>query len=175
MSGLRRIGKGTTLPARFTATFEDDDDHTIELQIVVQEVELDGTRHLKPLCEGIRVIRNPARAPLTGTELRGLPVANLLEFACVQVAMPEVAPSTWGIGGPESESTAKAAAEDVRRSHRRRRVTDELLGDVATVYLAARGDHAAEEVAKEFFVSLSQAHRYVKQARLRGFLPEVAR
>lgn len=172
--GFRRIGKGTTLPARFTAVFEDDDDHTIELEVAVQEVKLDGTSHAKPVCEKVTVIRNPARPPLTGTELRALPIPKLLEFACTQVAMTPVGASAWSVGGPASEEAAEAASADVRRSHRRRRVTDELLGNVAAVYLEAE-EHAAERVAEAFFVSMSQAHRYVKQSRDRGFLPETGR
>lgn len=173
MGGFRRIGKHTSLPARFTATFEDDDDHTVELEIAVVEVKLDGTSHAKPVCEKVTVTRNPARPPLTGTELRAVPIPKLLEFACLRVASTPVGASAWSIGGPASEEAAEAASADVRRSHRRRRVTDELLGNVAAVYLEAEGDHAAEEVAKAFFVSLSQAHRYLKQARERGLLPEL--
>ncbi len=174
MGGLRRIGEHTSLPARFTATFEDDEDHTVELEVAVKEVKLDGTTQVKPVCEKVTVTRNPSLAPLTGTELRALQIAKLLEFACTQVAMTPVGASAWTIGGPDSKKAAEAANADVRRSHRRRRVTDELLGNVATVYLEA-DEHAAERVADAFFVSPSQAHRYIKQARERGFLPEVGR
>jgi len=172
MGGFRRIGEHTSLPAQFTATFEDAGDHTIELEVAVQEVKLDGTTQAKPVCEKVTVIRNPARPPLTGTELRALPISKLLEFACTQVAMTPVGASAWSLDGPTSEEAAEAAYADVTRSHRRRRVTDELLGNVATVYLEGAG-HGAERVAEAFHVSISQAHRYVKQAREKGFLPEV--
>lgn len=170
-SGLQRVGKRTVLPSEFVARFEFPDDHTVELDIAVQEVQRDGTAHTVPACNGIRIERNPSLPPLTGTELRRVPVGSWVEFACQQAAMRPVdgQPGAWA--PVDTDDEADAALEEIRDRTKRRRVTDELLQNVATHY-EHNGD-SAQAVADAFHVSLSQAHRYLKQARAKGLLQEV--
>ena len=167
-----RVGS-TVLPGEFTARWEFPDDHSIELDIRAGAVDVDGTSVVRPVCQAIRVERNPARPPLNGSELRRLPLKNWIEFACVEAAMrpnPGVAGSWVPVG--DDPARRQGALDDVQDSRRRRRITDELLETVATVFEEDGG--GAEAVRKKMNVSKAQAYRYVRLARERGLLPEAS-
>jgi hypothetical protein len=165
----RRLGN-TMLPREFTARWESPDDHTIEIVIRVQPVDVGGTKAERCVCESVRLDRNPARPPLDGLELRRLKLKEKIETACVAVAMREEPPGSGGWGPVGTQDEAAAALSDVRQSQRRRRITDELLRQVAAVFDEADGD--MEQVRQKMFVSKAQAYRYVREARKRGHLPE---
>lgn len=158
--GLQRVGEHTALPEAFTARWEHETDHTVEMDVKV----IGG----QPVCDAIRVQRNPARPPLSGAELRRLPVANWLAFACQQAALR--APGGGLLVPITTEAEAAEAADEIGRRLKRRRVTDELLREVASVYNSS--DDAPEAVKDTFYVSLSQAFRYIKKAREAGFITE---
>lgn len=165
--GFEKIGAHTALPRSFTARLEFPEDHTVELDITVQEVDVDGTIEGRPVCEAIRVERNPSRPPLSGGELRRMPVNNWVDFACAQAALRHAGP---GLLEPiMSEDQLRDAVTDVQSTRRRRRITPALLRDVATVYLEAGSDVGA--VRDKFHVSQAQAFRYVRLARERKLLP----
>lgn len=170
LGNMKRLGD-TVLPGDFTARWEFPDDHTVELDIRTHPVDVDGTSVVRPVCEAIRVQRNPAKPPLNGSEIRRLPLKNWIEYACVEAAMRPVsnASGAWEPIGDEAER--QAALDDIRDSRRRRRITDELLETVAAVYDEEGGE--AEMVAKKVHVSKAQAYRYIRLARDRGFLPPV--
>lgn len=169
-NGLSRIGASTVLPSVFTARLEFPDDHTVELDISIEKVERDGRPHELPVCDAIRVERNPSRPPLTGDELRRFPLAHWVEFSCTQAAMrSETSDGVTTMTPITTDADAEAAEAAVRGTRRRRRITDELLRDVATVYLHAGED--AGVVSDRFHVSQAQAFRYVRMARERGLLP----
>ena len=159
----QRIGPTTALPGRFTARWEYDEDHTVEMDITVS----DGL----PACEAIRIERNPSRAPLSGEELRRIPVANWVEFACQEVGM-----KVTGIGGGDSQLTplraddTKGATEISSAVARRRHVDDAYLRDAVVTWREQNRDPRA--AAKSLNVSVSQLHRYLKKARESGFAPE---
>lgn len=150
----------THLPTAFTARFEYELDHTVELDVRVK----DGL----PTCEAVRVERNAACPPLSGRELRRLPVANMVEFACAQAGVVLHAPGS--MSPPTSDAEFDEVAEDVAVAVRRRRVDDGLLRDVAAAYVEHGRD--VQSLREVFHVSLSQAHRYLKAARERGFITE---
>lgn len=68
----------------------------------------------------------------------------------------------------DSIEDAQAAVNQIKGRTRRRRITNELLQDVANTYLASGGD--IEAVARAHHVSVSQAFRYRKAAIERGLL-----
>ena len=159
---LERVGRHTSLPGAFTARWEFDEDHTVEMDVVATGGQ--------PVCDAIRVLRNPARPPLSGTELRRIPVGTWLTFACAQAALRIEGD---GVVAPvATDDQADVAAHEIERRVKRRRVTEDLLRDVAATYVAAEGD--AQVVAETFYVSLSQAFRYIKKAREAGLIPEEA-
>ncbi len=155
-----RIGKAA-LPSPFTARFEFEDDHTVELDIAV-EAET-------PICEAIRIERNPARPSLTGAELRRLPLRSWVTMATAQAAQT---PSTEhkGASSPASEEDTKQLWGQVEQRVRRRTITDDFLREIAAAYRLHRDHNPRDAVADQFTVSLSTAARYVKLARERGFL-----
>ena len=156
----QRIGNAV-LASPFTARFEFEDDHTVELDISV-EAET-------PVCEAIRIQRNPARPSLTGAELRRLPLRDWVSMATAQAAQT---PSTEQEGGwsPADDQEAKKLRGEVEQRVARRTMTDHFLGEVADTYRSHLDTHPRDAVADKFTVSLSTAARYVKLARDRGLL-----
>jgi hypothetical protein len=157
---LTRIGEATALPPRFTARWEHPEDHTVELDITV----VNG----RPSCEAVRVIRNPGKPQLSGAELRRLPVENWVTFACAQAFVRQNEDGSWS--APQTEEAELAGIADVERAVKRRWVNDDLLRQVAQVY-EANGERA-DAVREAFNVSTSQAFRYIKTAREKGFIPQ---
>lgn len=157
-----RIGKAA-LPSPFTARFEFEDDHTVELDIAV-EAET-------PICEAIRIVRNPARPSLTGAELRRLPLRSWVTMATTQAAQTPSGEHK-GAWSPASEEDTKQLWGQVEQRVSRRTITDAFLREVAKDYRVALDNDTPprDAVAKKFTVSLSTAARYVKLARERGFL-----
>jgi hypothetical protein len=161
------IGHGVDIPERFIARFIVKGDHTVEMEIGVEE----GA----PVCNVVKVIRHPGRPSLTGHELRRFPLGDWVTYAC----------SRFGVGNQGGIATtgAKWQSEQyrsdiervVRRSRRRNRVRDDFLRDVARVY-RANADSAPVDAVRDAFgpIAYSTAARYVKLARDRGFLPQTS-
>jgi len=152
------------LPGPFTAVFEFPEDHRVELDIVVKEES--------PTCEAIRVQRNPARPPLSGAELRRLPIHNWVTMATAQAALTPSKESR-GAWSPPSEEEARQLWGQVEERVSRRTMTDDHLREVATEYREAlkhdeRGPR--EAIGDKYRVAPSTAARYIKLARDRGFL-----
>lgn len=165
--GWADIGHGVMLPERFTARFTVADDHTVEMDIATN----DGA----PVCDAIRVQRHPARPSLTGHELRRLPLADWVAFACSMVGVGNQGEVRTTSAEWQSEAYRADLEGVVRRSRRRNTVTDDFLRDVARVY-RANADAAPIEAIREAWPSAhSTAARWVKLARDRGFLPPTTR
>lgn len=156
------LGNNVALPTPFTARFEDDDQHPIELGIDVEN----GT----PVCTSIHIKRNPKLGPLTGSEVSKLPVVRWVEVACLHASMraDREPGGALAMSPLDSIEDAQAAVNQIKGRTRRRRITNELLQDVANTYLASGGD--IEAVARAHHVSVSQAFRYRKAAIERGLL-----
>jgi hypothetical protein len=154
------------VPAALTATFEFEQDHTFALELAMREGH--------PVCERVEVARNPARGPLTGDELRRIPLANWIEFAYTGSAMIRThLEGTVGTWEPiESEEEVERVADLLTRSRRRNAITDTFLRDVAKVYREHEGAAPTAAVKEAFLVSHSTAARYVRLARERGHLPK---
>ncbi len=160
------IGPATALPREFTASFTFPKDHTFEMDIAVE--------HTTPVCNQLRVIRNPERGPLTGTELRRVPLASWLELVCREAALRVEEASPGGVAMSPASAEEQVAAARASRRHRNA-MTDELLREVANAHQSRDPETDArspvEVVRDAFHVSPSTAHRYVSLARKRGFLP----
>lgn len=166
-TGFERVGDAV-LPRRFTARFEFPEDHDVELEIGVEG----GT----PVCESIRIVRNPGRPSLTGAEMKRLPLANWIAMAATGVAMTRTEDAfPPGVTGwePASEGDQEHIFADVEKRQRRRVIDDSLLRDVARVYRANVDTGAPTDAVREqFHVAGSTAARYVKLARQAGHLGE---
>lgn len=151
------------IPSPFTARFEFPDDHAAELDIAIQ----DGS----PVCDAIRIERNPKKPSLSGNELRRMPLRDWVNFAVGHVAlMPRE-------GEPGVATLTSATAEEVRaitraadRAPRRRKITDDHLREVARFYRNNVDDNPRDAVMETFGVKAAMASRYIKLARERGFL-----
>ena len=156
----QRIGNAV-IASPFTARIEDEGDHTVELDIAI-EAET-------PVCEAIRVQRNPARPSLTGAELRRLPLRDWVAMATAQAAQTPAAEheGAWSTADEEETKTLRG---EIEQRVARRTMTDEFLRDVARVYRSNLENHPRDAVADQFTVALSTAARYVKLARDRGLL-----
>ncbi len=158
----KRLGEAR-IPSPFTVRFEFPKDHAVEIDIAIES----GA----PMCNAIRIERNPKRPSLTGTELRRLPLRDLVNAAVGQVAVvpKEVAAGTYE-GSPATVDEAFEISRQADRAKRRRTMTDEHLEAVAQVYRATGGDRPRDAVMEAFQVSPAMASRYIKLARERGFL-----
>lgn len=162
-----RGSKKLVLPESFTARWDFEGDHTVEFDVAVE----DGAA----VCDAIRILRRPGGPSLSAQELRRLPVANWLEYACAMAALERT--TTTGDDGKAVTTISVADAEDavgaIPVGRRRTFITDEYLeNDVARVWLSARREGLAptREVQEQLHLSARTASRYVKLARDRGYL-----
>lgn len=162
------MGKGVDLPATFVARFTVESDHTVEMDIAVEQ----GV----PVCNGLRVIRDKGRPSLSGHELRRIPIAEWVTFACSAAGFANQGGIRTTDAEWESEGERQAVEQVVRRARRRNNITPDFLRDVARVY-RANADSAPVEAVREAFGPMghSTAARYVKLARDEGFLPATTR
>ncbi len=160
------ISKETRLPSAFTARYTPDSGPAVELAVTIEG----GS----PVCQEIRVLRDPGGPSLTGTEIRRVPIVDVIEHACRQVAVRFVEQFPDGSTAWEptfdDEPARRTVARDVTTARQRRHVTDDLLRDVARVYRANRDSSPTASVQETFTVSRATATRWIKLARERGFL-----
>jgi hypothetical protein len=162
-----RISAETMLPRTFTVTYDADNLPLIEIDMAV----VDGV----PVCDAVSIKRRANGASLTGTELRRVPIAETIDFATAKIALRRVetladGSQAWEPPDDDLEGQ-RLARQDVGTALRRRAITDELLREVSRVY-RLNPDSPTKAVGEAFVVGSAQASRYVKQARLRGFLEE---
>ena len=74
-------------------------------------------------------------------------------------------------GGEQEFAQASKTIKEAR-SGSRRRLTDELLKQVAEIYRANLNDRPGEAVQAAYWVCPRQAARYIRAARDKGFLPD---
>jgi hypothetical protein len=156
--GMARIGERTFVPDRFSARFSFEEDHDVTLDVEVH----DG----RPEVVAIHVNRGEGQPPLSGDELRRLPVADWVELATEQVAEVLIAPGALAVPAQRDEATRRDVARAVRR---RQPLTRERLEEVAYVY---RQHPSAAVVARSLHVSRSQAYRLIGEAREQGLIDD---
>lgn len=114
------------------------------------------------------------RQPLSPKDLRSIPWQQVIDEAYKDMIADAVTGRQRAyLDGDEARHVDEAATKLANRAHqsKRRRVTPELLADVADVYVANGGGPAGSEaVADTFTVGKRQADRYVALARDEGLL-----
>lgn len=147
-----------------------------------------GVREGRPCCVGLT--STEAGPPLTTTLLRsdavppiGRVVREMVEVETVRVVetvdgemIGVSALSTPELSPPLDDRNVdiRAALDEAERSHRRWRLTDEHLLEVASIYRDAlsQGLPTAATIAAHFKTTEQNARRWVQRARERDFLPE---
>ena len=158
------LAHGVFVPERLTAIVERDGDHTVEIDISVEDGKL--------VCDAVRVFRNPERPSLTGHELRRLEVSEWMIRATAKFGVGNqegvvTTPAAWGTD--EYRTDVEGV---VRRSQRRNQVTEEDLRTAAEIYREhADTRNPTATVAKQLSIGRSTAARWVALARERGYLP----
>lgn len=162
------IGKDRVAPSRVTVTVDDGDPVTPYVTAIYE------VRNGEPQCREVRIVSTDDGREIRAGDGRKLRIEDWMEDALADTAMP--------FGGSGSDgSTSWNAPDDadgdetvrqvrVVRRQARRRVTDELLQQVAAVYRANIEDNPTEAVAARVGKSHRTAGSYVKQAREAGFL-----
>lgn len=188
---LVRVAGPFALPERIWATITPDDASVpvCRLEVVVE--------HGRPVCNGLRLERRPGGPPVTGTELRAVPVAEYVRRAADELLRELVAtenpdgPVTltdpqFGTVPVNSErfddqhvairvvglTLTKAYRATTRAPRKRGPITDDVLREVAAVYRAASfaGPAPTNAVRDQMGVSRATAGRWVAMARERGLL-----
>lgn len=122
-----------------------------------------------PRCVSVTVEKTEAGREIRSLDLR-LSVEDALEMATQSIAGRRVMPSYEDVRSGASLRAVRGA----RRSARRK-VTDDVLREVADIYRRNLSDNPTESVAVHLGVADRTARLYVRRARDAGFLGEALR
>lgn len=168
------LEEGIQVPERLRAEVSDMGlPAVIEIEVAVRDGEV--------ACERVALRSIQGGPPITGQMLRDLPVAQLASVLMANCALiSDLSHAAWGgldtsrvfvTGGESAPDEVYESVRQLTTPRRRRRVTDELLREVAAAYRENVDTGApTKAVAEKLTVSHSTAARYVAQARDRGFL-----
>ena len=188
---LMAVAEKFALPARFHATIT-----PAEPTLPICRLDI-AVEYGRPVCNGLRLERRAGGSPVTGTELRGVPVADYVRRAADEL-LRELVPTTdpaapvmwpdpaWGSLPVNSEpfdsdhaavrvgglTLTKEYRASSRAPRKRGPITDERLRQVADIYRAACFATGAptNAVRDQLGVPRATAGRWVSLARQRGFL-----
>jgi len=158
-----QVGDKRALPANFTARFDFDEDNRPSVELAIE------TEDGAPVCNEIRVLRLAGHPPLTKGELRRLPLAQLMAFACAEAELRSDAPGTHAI----TDGFDSDAVDSYRKTRRRNAITQSLLRHVAAVVKAHEADGAGgavDALKAEYQVSTATVYRWIGEARKRKLL-----
>lgn len=168
------LDEGLQVPERLRAEVTDIGlPVTVEIEVAVREGAV--------VCEMVSLRAREGGPPVTREMLRDVPVRALASALMANSSLIwDFSHPGWGdvdtakVFVVDGRSAPEEVQADIRQRTvpgRRRRVTDELLGKVATIYRIHMKDGAPTlAVADELKVSHSTAARYVARARERGLL-----
>ena len=165
--GKARIGN-RLLPRRFTLTaINDDDSPNLRMVFAV----LDGV----PQCRGVHIESSDGGREVQSGDLRALRLEDFLEFAMTETASvvtkTTAAGETTAVHTVDPDERARTLKVLQRaRSDARRKVTDDMLREVAAIYRTNLDNNPTQAVADHYDKSPRSARLYVKQARDKGFL-----
>lgn len=125
-----------------------------------------------PQCRHIIVSSTENGREVRTSDLRALHVEDLLEGASANVAARRVVDDEGQARMVRDLGDWQTVVKTVRAARRngRRKVTDEMLREVADVYRANADDDPMNAVAAHFDKAYRTARLYVKHARDRGLL-----
>jgi Family of unknown function (DUF6214) len=166
------IGEGRYVPQFFTFGIQDEP-YRADLFIEV--------RNREAICTFIALrLTDPDGAPIRKEDLRAVPLGEWIKVAVAGTAVSrEAEPTTIPLGATKStEIMAAMSRQDVDalfaglQAGDRKRITDDVLQEVARVYreAVAAGEPPTVAVQRHMGRSRSTAGRLVMQARQRGFL-----
>lgn len=152
---------GWRLPASFTASFAGSQQLPGD---VVMEIEvLEG----RPRCRTLSLSCDN----VTGTELRALPIARLLNIALTAAVMPVAGPTSVRVFKTPEEFKAARATMAPQHERERWALTPEFLREVVKVYLRASSKPVIA-VADHFGRRRPTASRWVAKARAEGYFED---
>ena len=172
--GYVDLGEGVQVPERLRAQVTDIGlPATVEIEVAVREGAV--------VCEMVSLRAREEGPPVTREMLRDVPVGALASALMANSSLVwDFSHPGWGdvdtskavvVGGSSAPAEVQASIRQQTAPRRRRRVTDELLREVATIYRRHLEEGAPTlGVADELKVSHSTASRYVAMARERGLL-----
>ena len=130
-------------------------------------VRIEVTRG-KPTCREVRITADPTGREVLDKDLRDVRLADLVPEAVAAASFevePGEAATTLRLDGPTEELEQR-----LRANRRRRRITPELLKDVADTYRTHFHEAPIEAIRNRFLVSRRTAETYVSRGT-RGRLP----
>lgn len=168
-----KLDDSREMPAEFVVVFQPRkgvDEPLVEMHFAV----IDGV----PQCRGVLVSAIKGKREVRAGDLRAIPVEDVLESVSAHMTSRVIADDQGNVihttGRPFAEDLIRgnvAAVRDARRQTKRK-VTDELLREVAEVYRQNLGSNPTEAVRGHFGVAPRTAGLYVRRARDAGFLGE---
>lgn len=166
------IGEDRAIGSTFTVTVDDGDEMT---PVVTLACEVrDGV----PQCREVRITSRDGGREVRAGDGRKLRIEDWLEGALADTAMPVTSRDAGSstLSAPRNHNRGETVRQvRVVRRQARRRVTDELLSEVAEVYRANVDDGPTAAVAARFVKSHRTAGLYVKQAREAGLLGQAVK
>lgn len=175
---------GYAMPPEFTISYLAGDEPGAEPDLDIEFEVRDGA----PRCRSVKITAHPDGAEITRTDLRSLRLEDLLEYAVSAVGnrvrqvgprgetfqcIGKFGPEVWRLEHVEDDAGQRhlmKATRTARSEARRRKMTDDVLRDVAEVYRKHVADTPTAAVADYLDRSLRTASLYVQRARAKGFL-----
>ncbi len=134
------------------------------------------------VCSSLEIKRVPGGGPVDTSTVHGIPIKPLVDAAVVweSANARAIVDIEGGVRGADGKylfnrDDTHDTEKNARALRRQRSVTDELLREVADVYLADTFGAPTLAVEDHFNTSNRTATRWVKLARQRGFLPKYER
>lgn len=168
-----KLDDSREMPSEFVAVFQPRkgvDEPFVEMHFAV----IDGV----PQCRVISISAIKGKRELRASDLRALPVEVILENVAAQIA-EEITRDERGnvvkaVKRPYVEEWMRGGISAVRSARRqgKRKVTDDLLREVAQIYRENVNDSPTLAIAAHFGVADRTARLYVRRARDAGFLGE---
>jgi hypothetical protein len=157
-----RLADNREVPATFSAVVQDQD--PTAPAVAAEFMVLDGV----PQCRELRFVSREGGREIRAADCKRARVEDWLEDAVASVAESGSKDFLY----PPTEKQRAETVRQVRvvRRESRRRITDNVLQEVAEVYRANLDDKPTEAVAKHFEKSHRTAALYVKLAREAGHL-----
>lgn len=168
---LQRVQLGNRLvPSRIDVTFPSTADKWPGVSFVIE------MRQGVPVCTEFTVRAHAEGREVRGLDLRAVKLEEWVENIVAELAVVSEHTETEGnfkvSGSKLSEVEFQANRKTVRyaRQGARRKITDEMLQQVADIYRAHLADRPVEAVQSAFGTSYRTAARYVELARARALL-----
>jgi hypothetical protein len=164
--GWVEVMPGVALPTRFEAVVTEEDYAPVHLALVVEE--------RRAVLDQVLFYRRPGDPPLRVTKMRP-PLDRYATRAAAIAAVQIVANDDGSFGAVRSDETAIAFLENyepIPRARRRgRKLSEAELKKAARIYREALpSGKPVKALRDEIPMSRSTAHRWIEEARRRGFL-----